>query len=38
MKKAFEDYLETGETSKRELKELLELKEKGLLGRIRDVW
>lgn len=38
MKKSFEQFVETGEISKRELKELLELKEKGLLGRIRDVW
>jgi len=34
MKKSFEQYVETGEMAKQELKELLELKEKGLLGRM----
>jgi len=37
MKKSFEQYVENGEMAKQELKELLELKEKGLIGRMFNV-
>ena len=37
MKKSLDQYVENGEVSKRELGELLELKEKGILGRLLNV-
>ena len=37
MKKSLDDYVETGEVSKREISELLELKEKGIIGRLFNV-
>ena len=37
MKKSFEQFVENGEVAKQELKQLLELKDKGLLGRLFNV-